>query len=322
VNRPFAAFGALAALASLAMFAVSSSNRSTTVQSELPAGRRNAQTQWRGRSYVLVLPAATSADGDRPSADRCTGEAAIFAGTCDMQRCVADDRNLWPKEEGADGRLTATKGCGPRAVRVEVSEGVANTRRASPDMECRSFYDLVYDRIVYGVGRVDTLSRRGSVEPGEFSSLDGEGELTSIFQSFIGPKSESGLLPRRQGPGLLDLRRLRLLVDSAGKWVAGQIARMGNWLHAAVGRGAVASNAAIDWGDYAELMNEADQPVVLTALPPGTSDMKKDVRSGDWLRHSAASSLYRLGTLIQAAALQLVDEGERPSAALSDSVSR
>jgi hypothetical protein len=189
------------------------------------------------------------------------------------------------------------------------------------DTNYRSFYDLVYDRVVYGVEPTAPVASRERADSGESGVTEFDSEMTSIFQSFVTPKQVIKPHPQA-GTTISDLKRLWMLADVAGKWLGGQFGRVRNWLKGALGREVAASTGAVDWSEYAELMNEVNGPVALIALPAESSGVKKSVRSGDWLRHSAASSLYRLGTMIQGAALHLEDAGNRPSAGLLDSAAR
>ena len=67
----------------------------------------------------------------------------------------------------------------------------------------------------------------------------------------------------------------------------------------------------ISWSEYVEFVAGMDGAADLSAEGAGVSDANESVRSGDWLRHSAALSLNRLGRALQAAAIVLTaSEGQ------------
>jgi len=76
------------------------------------------------------------------------------------------------------------------------------------------------------------------------------------------------------------------------------------------GKGVVGTaHPTIDWAEYAELIDQAIQGAAVTVETAKTSVSGESVRSGDWLRHSAALSLYRVGALLQAAAIEVEQAG-------------
>jgi hypothetical protein len=92
---------------------------------------------------------------------------------------------------------------------------------------------------------------------------------------------------------------------------------------AAAGRQEVGTaHPTIDWGEYAELIDRAIRGAALTVEAAKTSVSGESVRSGDWLRHSAASSLYRVGALLQAAALEVEQAGGNSTGRTAEGVAR
>jgi hypothetical protein len=76
------------------------------------------------------------------------------------------------------------------------------------------------------------------------------------------------------------------------------------------------------WFDYAELIDGARNRLALTADTAKTSGSNEGVRSSDWLRHSAALSLYRVGALLQAVALGVDQAGEKTSGRTDEALAR
>jgi hypothetical protein len=66
----------------------------------------------------------------------------------------------------------------------------------------------------------------------------------------------------------------------------------------------------VSWAEYVDFVAGIASSPVTSAELEGTSDADGSVRSGDWLRHSAASSLYLLGQMLQEAAVVLEALGE------------
>jgi hypothetical protein len=89
-----------------------------------------------------------------------------------------------------------------------------------------------------------------------------------------------------------------------------------------LGKLAACPTGAIDWGEYAGLIDQAIRGAALTVEAAKTSGSGESVRSGDWLRHSAASSLYRVGALLQAAALEVEQAGGTSAGRTAEGMAR
>jgi hypothetical protein len=323
VNRPFAAFGALAAFASLAMFAVSSTSRSTSVQAGRTLHRPSAQQQWRGANYVLILPAAAAPEFICDDAESATDENSCEPTSRSLALRVgvgeAGGRSLNDLPTNGLGRQSSI-----RTARVELAQDSPKAWRMPAAVDYRSIHDRVYDRIVYGAAVDEVVLLRGTA--GVVSGRRDAGptmlvDEASIFQSFVAPQRQNRPLPQA-GARRFEGPRLRTVVMTMGRWLTSQIQRVEYELILGMKRTVAAKTGAIDWAEYSELIERATGPDALTALSATTSDANEGVRSSGWLRHSAASRLYQLGLLLQAAALELEREAAGSRAAGIESLAR
>jgi hypothetical protein len=298
VNRPFTAFGALATFAALAMFAVSSTSRSTTVQSRRLVTRQSADPSWRTGPVAIVRDKGT-ADDSLPA----------DAAETDETLCLPDSIEAVFQAKPAAERLMGEESSIRPAV-VEMAQDPLAAWRAPSPMDGRSHYDPFYDRIVYGAAAKPALVLPAP-EPagGVTSNLDAD--LTTIFRSFTAPQRRGSPHPQAGAstrptagnaqPGIAALRTLRVALE---KWLSSQIQRLTSEM--GLGRQEpVAAASPIAWEDYVDLMDDLARGSATTALSAGGSDVSGGVRSSSWLRHSAASSLYQMGLFLQAAALEM-----------------
>lgn len=146
MNRPFYAFGVLLVLLALAMAAVSSSSRSTTVQTPQEGGSLLTPTPSRGTNFVVVLPA-----GDEPA------EGSLQAGSsCDLAAPAIKPASVCLLEFDAGGRSLAVA-------------------------DCLSHYDRAYDELIYGQADAPSAAAGSTARPG----LDAE-DILAVFHSLAG----------------------------------------------------------------------------------------------------------------------------------------
>ncbi len=298
MNRPFYAFGVLLALLALAMLAVSSTTRSKRVQNR-PAqaeGSLLSPSSLGGAIYVIVLPAGDEAPASGPLAAESPAPVVVAPATFDASRI----RHISP------------------VCVIEAAYDAAESR-AAENADCHSHYDLEYDRLIYGAARVQTpLANR----PIDWQRDDVGTELT-IFESLAAlRRTNQAVKPRGSftvSPFVSGKRWRRLAADVRA-WMADQhqLALLQRWIAQTAERLAWTSQAAhgaaaIDWADYAELMQmivpPAEQPQ--PAVKPATSS---HVQSGGWLLHFAVSSLSRAGVVLQQAAARLEELDGEPVA--------
>jgi hypothetical protein len=295
VNRPLSAFGALLTLLAVAMFAVSSTTRSTTVQPPLPGNRRVKLSGERGRIALARLMPASQFDYAGGSDEELGDETGLCSpDSIEIQNvAIADGDELKP--------LAAMTGVDRQpliAARIEVASNALEALRTPPPMDCRSGHDAVYDRAVYGVS--DDVTGRAEPALMEAGRVD-DAELASIFHGLV---SRQPCKPLPQA-GIRSLRGIRI------RWQA-PTAAVGNWMNYHISatldglRQKIGMSAPrVEWADYVDFADRVSSRAVITAELERTSDAGGSVRSGDWLRHSAASSLYRMGLVLQAAAAEL-----------------
>jgi hypothetical protein len=301
VDRPLSAFGTLLTLLALSVFAVSSTSRSTTVQAPRPDSRKPASRYARGGSnFVLIVPADVP-EGD----DDMTADLGLDSNTNDVDMCTDQIAHGLCSDEVDQVAASARRQSRIVPARVEVVERTPETGRIPAPMDCQSHYDAVYDRAVYGAAAVDSTREARVVEQ---NSVVGDSEADDFLSIFRSLSASDRTIPSR---------RARLLRSKLGAYSAAAC----NWLrHWSAGLAAdvtianemkaVASSGQIAWSDYAELMDRATRDAAATSSLPGSSDAARGVRSGHWLRHSAASSLYQLGLVLQSAAVQIRDHGD------------
>jgi hypothetical protein len=320
VNRPFCAFGALLAFLVLAMFAVSSTSRSTTVGAARPTGKVASTMKNRQRINCAPAPAADAAD--------CAGgeDGSAVAGRCGWSQ--ANEQLISVRT----GKVAPTR---MLAARVEIAENLQAAWPALLTLDCRSHSDKAYDRLIYGetdddIPLVRRIDQRMNEEP-----KAPDGEWLTVFRSLVvaernsSPPPQAGASVRQSrcpcsvwssamatmslGHGILgpssDWTQLRTLIISVRSWLTQRISQLVRPWNVSEPRAAAGSTPPLNWDEYAELIDRASGTVSATAVPTGTSGVGRSVRFGGWLRHSAASSLYQLGSLLQAAGLALDREG-------------
>ena len=157
MNRPFYAFGLLLALLALAMVAVSSTSRSTTVQS--PRGEEGSlltPAASHGTIYIVVLPAA-----EEPSAPAALAPAGL-------RPCVVSL-------------------VGPKVSPVTVNCAEFDATCGNPsDVDCLSHYDRGSDEAVYPAAVCSALASSVFAEPP--SDAD---EIVATFRSLAHPSGGS-----------------------------------------------------------------------------------------------------------------------------------
>jgi hypothetical protein len=308
VNRPFAAFGTLAALTTLAMFAVSATSRSTTVQLPQPPKNHSAENHFRGANFVLILPAeerhADSCDTVAPSREEADCNSEILP-PCDTPR---------PGDRPALTRLVGNSSLSSmRGARIEAAWNAAAVLRTVAPMDCRSYYDAEYDRIVYGAANLSVLQQSVRGQPA-VTHAGADIELTEIFQSFLSAKSSPH--PRLEAGSRLQRTPLRNYAAAFRNWL---VAYAALWMPT---RPTPEQAGPMDWDEYADLIEDASKINVVNPLSSATSRTSKSVRSGDWLRHSAAATLYGVAGYLQEAAHMINQDAERPAASPLDSAAR
>jgi hypothetical protein len=170
------------------------------------------------------------------------------------------------------------EGCGGRetsrlsVVRIEVAPNFLVGCRDDV-WDGRSYYDAEYDHVLYGSQRIDTAGRLRAAERVVAEPGDAGEETAAVFRSVF--SSQVGRQPRKV---------------EGGQEKVGQ---------------------KISWAEYADFVAGLGGVSDLSAEVAGVSDASRSVRSGDWLRHSAALSLNRVGKALQAAAVVLrASEGQ------------
>jgi hypothetical protein len=299
VDRPLSAFGTLLTLLALSVFAVSSTSRSTTIQSPRPDNRKPTSRYARGGSnFVLILPAdIPEGDDDKPA------DSDQFArGQGDLAR---------------PGSAKVGSQCRIAPTRVAVVERMPATERIPGPMDYRSHYDAVYDRAVYGP-LAEVLTPATRVFNFDPAARDSEvGDFLTILRSL---SSSDRKIPAWSTS--LVRMKLGFYLAAAQTWIWHWIASIAIDLGLARDAKSQAPSERIGWNDYAELVDQATRDAATTSTLAGGSDAWRGVRSGNWLRHSAASSLYQLGLALQSAAVQIRGDGDSAIATRTESQAR
>ena len=139
-------------------------------------------------------------------------------------------------------------------------------------LDCRSHYDAVYDRAVYGAKGIDFLPARTVDRTGEAAVMGGD-EMVDIFRSVFAQHGQP--LPAR-APGKKHDPDL-----------------------------------TVTWTEYVGFMVALEKAPIVSVGGTEASNEFASVRSGDWLRHSAALALNRMGGLLQAAAMAVEPTGRQ-----------
>jgi hypothetical protein len=323
VDRPFSAFAALMTMLALAMFAVSSTNRSTTVQ---PAPTHNVRTsdavlhdavqhyEFARQSSVSRLATSPRVQGGRTVCGNCALETVVlYTGRSRLlpaaHTCTSLSR---PESQSSRAQITLSP------ARIDVAKAIAATARLPEPIELRSFHDPIYDRIVYGniahgtiaPGNSDTTGKstrppEGRANSGDVTSVVPTGameaEAASIFQElFTRTARPASPSPAILWPARFD--RFHATLAAAGCWLKYQLAGSPAQDCPHAGK----KHAAANWDDYAEFSPTPARQAALTRSAAGNSAPNftpaPTVRSSGSLRHSAAAGLYHIGSLLQAAA--------------------
>jgi hypothetical protein len=170
-------------------------------------------------------------------------------------------------------RVERSEQAGLTAVRIVPAADANDAWRSVAVWGCLSYYDAEYDRIVYGEGEASKCHRTAELQQQQPKEI-ADDEVAELFY------------------GLVNARGTPARGETVGK--SRPIAEDGEW---------------IDWSDYAELIVEAIGKRAVTVELAKTSESGGGVRSSDWLRHSAALSLHRVGALLQAVAVE-VDQAQ------------
>jgi hypothetical protein len=91
-------------------------------------------------------------------------------------------------------------------------------------------------------------------------------------------------------------------------WLTQKIRQTGwnrRWPILSVSQATTASKPAIDWRDYADLMDQTRPTRAVDLQPPNAPAVVFSVRSGHWLFDFAALSLGRMEIVLQAATQQI-----------------
>jgi hypothetical protein len=288
VNRPFSAFATLMTLLGLAMFAVSSTDRSTTVK---PAVRVQGSGYHRdsGRRWVQQGALEVSdwkADvGKKQFTRKSRDKSVAETASAPLRRLSIRNNSQQPTLQPA--QIAVAKNSPARV-------GTGST------IDCRSYYDPTYDLVIYGVRDSAVEMPLEAASPAATANL--AGELDVIFHELASRQAERPL-PQA---GAMNVERTTL------RWKA-IAAAVGSWWKYHAGRVIDSQSAlCVDWAEYTEFADSVMPPSVATADAAGISDASRSVRSGGWLRHSAASSFHQLSLMLEAVATEL-NETDRPA---------
>jgi hypothetical protein len=278
-------------LLALAMFAVSSTSRSTTVR----PGQRVQGSGFR------VQPQAFEVSDQKPEVGGQRSEVR-------SKQIVVKPRVVKSREKSLMAAATAAlkplaigdrEQSAMRAAQVVVAENSVVRACDAPVIDYRSHYDPTYDFMVYGIR--DPASRSPSVETqSAIPSINLAGELDEIFHELASrtakePLPQAGAM-KAQGIGV----RWKSLAAAVGAWVKhhGSGEQPGAWQTGM-------SAPQVGWAEYAEFADRIARQNVASVEVAETSGSEKGVRSGDWLRHSAASGLHQLSWMLEVAAGEL-----------------
>lgn len=323
MNRPFYAFGALSVFLALAVLAVSSTNRSTSVQTTggqpTAAGAvvRGATGAKRFSGiYVIVLPAAerdleflAAPDGEAPwmpsyaygcGFDRCTGQVYSPA----FSECLAYRRTKPLDSAAATLNVSA---------QIKLARHDAALSCQGDSRNCLSHYDAVYDAAVYGdqaaasgedsgvgsgvVGVVQQPAIALIIRPSDVELHYSMTLFRSLIDQDVPQMPSAGVLQKHFRQGQTMWRGLENAVDRAlGRW---------NWLEEwqIVGESSATGTAnEITWDDYSELFERAERNTIATSPE---AESTSGVQSGRWLLRFAASRLNAASDLLSTVAIEL-----------------
>jgi len=296
VNRPFSAFTALITLLALAMFAVSSTTRSTTVQ---PVARTQ-RLEMRGRKSLIA------------SRQPAISGKATFVTTGDHSFVAAKT----PASLTSLPTRGQTQRLAMRQVRIMTAENFPAADRNCGTADCQSHADAYYDLVVYGIKAASPPMAAVEMDF-EPTTVNLRGELDAIFQDLASRQSKDMSPPA----GAMNKRRRALrwsaLVAAIREWMKYQIHATSQFSNYVQSRQQLAeSGFQVTWAEYSEFADGAVAGASASAEMGGTLDTKNGVRSSDWLRHFAASGLYQLSLVLQAAAKEVEAPGQRALSSL------
>ncbi len=282
MNRPLAAFGALMTFLVLAMFAVSSTGRSTSVQAVRPKRLAMAQGQRSRPKEAQLASAGKTLKALGGSAGREMKRISRLTGECEARNC-----GLVMTERYLTSLTSLKAAVGEQTelatVRIVVATDTMEAWRTPEPMGCLAYYDAEYDRIVYGICNGRRTEEQKNQEPKE------------------------------ERLGVCDEEQAALFFGLVGK------ARTSLWKSKLA---AFLTETTIGWEGYAEWIDKAIKGRLVSADTAKTTGRGGSVRSGDWLRHSAALSLYRVGALLQAAAIEVEQAGETSAGRTPEGMAR
>jgi hypothetical protein len=303
VNRPLDAFGFLIGGLALAMFAVSSTSRSTGVQKLAVVNHHVMLSQSVRGMKVQPISAAATAD----SMESTPASALIDDGPCDPDSFDLESRGVEYRLENL--RPTSGQRSEMKSVRLQVAERTVLSDRSKVAVDCRSHYDRVYDKLVYGEADLDVALRPMSVatESRPISAV----EVSVIFRGLLeGPRSA----PAR--PATADNKSNQKLTSgpSINAQLRGFVTTLGSWLaqwttlrvEMLVGPELSATRSqSLSWAEYSDLIDRAAGGPAAKFVAAPTSGGSASVRSSGWLRHSAAATLYQLGLMLKEAGVEI-----------------
>jgi hypothetical protein len=293
VNRPLCAFGVLSALLILAMLAVSSTP-STSRPSGVSAPSKEpisvpqlAAVKRPGGIYVIVMPA-----GQTEATDEMPARPALCRVKVDLAIALEGATNIDQDECHLGAGCLVELPTTPCHGKIDVDQ-IREVHRQ--EVKAEDVLEILHSLIP---ANGDDTKRSASSRKAAAARW-ARASMAKVVQSL---RSASKFWRSRQSR--IVIQGLRSLCDSIAATKPGPQGRR--------------VTTALKWHEYASLMDEIDRTRLAGA---GYATVKQaklpPVRSGDWLLRFAASSLYQLGSGLQAAASQLQDIGTE-SAAFAD----
>ena len=274
MNRPFPAFAALIALLALAMFAVSSSSRSTTIQSPRVVTARSLPP--RGQTnFVLVIPAAAE-DALQ------TAAAPVPSATL---HCVVTPTADWEFSRVTRSRLASAQ--------VAVADRIPALEGQTPNLDCSAHYNEGYDAILHG----KTWSEGSELAQNPSDRPLTETEVLAIFKD-LGCQSASvtdlHVAPLWQQVAQFTHAHFANPLAALRTWIHYYIR---SWVHdLGIGKDECSfSSAGIAWNEYGDLMSDAlIQGASGESSPAAKAATEEIVRFGGDLWRSAAAAWHRV----------------------------
>jgi hypothetical protein len=125
-----------------------------------------------------------------------------------------------------------------------------------------------------------------------------EGELDSIFHDLVWQNATAKPRARASKKRMSKLKGYSAAVRDWGVYQATRVMGGELWQTGM-------SAPLVTWTDYSDFGDQLAPLGAANGETAGTSGEKKSVRSGDWLRHSAAARLYRVRLELRSAAMKL-----------------